>query len=286
MHSKSGALLFTASIRCETNSNDGAKQPNGSRRTAVQVHRQVCRHVAIEADPAPRFLHGAELSATARLLGLEKVGAVISNALNSDRADTTINLYRTEVLKFQAWKDSPNMRAIPTPKARNLYLAKCASEGRQKALPIISSALTYFCGQLTGIDKEIQTSILEAEKRITPPVRHRTKIDRDSMRKLILLGTSSSDPKITQAAALALLQFKGLLRISEARTLRCSDVSSSGDGLWTILVVKSKTDQYGSGTRVSIQLDEAEHGLLNQYASRNLPNSNVLPTLDLFTCHV
>ncbi|EYC09964.1 hypothetical protein Y032_0058g2914 [Ancylostoma ceylanicum] len=110
------------------------------------------------------------------------------------------------------------------PKARNLYLAKCASEGKQKALALIVAALNYFCGPLCGVDKDIQASILQAEKRTTPPTQHRSKIDTPSMRKLILQGSSATDPKVTQAATLALLQFKAFLRISEARNLRVRDL--------------------------------------------------------------
>ncbi|KIH69361.1 hypothetical protein ANCDUO_00299 [Ancylostoma duodenale] len=150
---------------------------------------------------ASRFHQAAELSAPARSFGLVQVGSIIANALNADRLDTAINMYRTEVMKFQAWKQkqSPTLNIFPSPKSRDLYLAKCDGEGRQKALPLITAALNYFCGQLTGIDEEIQASILEAEKRITPPAQHRAKIDQCSLRNLMLLGTSSTDPTLTQA---------------------------------------------------------------------------------------
>ncbi|KIH54012.1 hypothetical protein ANCDUO_15843 [Ancylostoma duodenale] len=157
------------------------------------------------------------------------------------------------------------MASIPTPKARNLYIAKCASEGRQKALSIIVAALNYFCGPLTGVDRDIQASILQAEKRTTPPIQHRSKIDTATMRKLILQGSSSTDPKVTQAATLALLQFKAFLRISEARNLQLQDLKCIGDKVWNVHIARSKTDQYNAGACASFQLDKVEQALLNKY---------------------
>lgn len=214
---------------------------------------------------APRFQEGAALTATARSIGLPQIGDLISRSLDNDRAVSTIAMYKEEAAKFQAWKITPAMASIPVIKARNLYLAKCASEGRQKALNLIVAALNYFCGPLTGVDKDIQASILEAKKRITPPTQHRTKIDSEAMRKLILQGTSSADPKVIQAAALALIQFKAFLRISEARSLRLQDLERVGDRVWRVDILRFKTNQYNAGASACFELDNVEQGLLDKY---------------------
>ncbi|KHJ76514.1 site-specific recombinase, phage integrase family [Oesophagostomum dentatum] len=155
-----------------------------------------------------------------------------------------------------------SMPSIPLPKARNLYLAKCAHDGKQKSLPVIVSALNYFCGPLTGVDSDIQHSILEAEKRSAPSVTHRAKIDQGSMRQLVLKGLDAPNPKLEQAATLALLQFKALLRISEAQALRGEDLEHKGGEVYSVFIRKSKTDQHRSGTVSSFRLDSTEAQLL------------------------
>ncbi|EPB69962.1 hypothetical protein ANCCEY_10956 [Ancylostoma ceylanicum] len=213
---------------------------------------------------ASRFQEGAALSATARSLGLTEAGSFIAKALSADRSASTVNTYRTEITKFQVWKESISMRTITLPKARNLYLSKCASEGRQKALPLVVSTLNYFCGHLTGVDRDIQASILAAEKRVTATVQHRSKIDQSSMRKLILQGTSSADPKMTQAATLAMLQFKAFLKISEARNLHRNDLTiwQDGKGSWNF----GKEDEH------------LRNGQMKLDRKREEPESHILPS--------
>lgn len=87
---------------------------------------------------------------------------------------------------------------------------------RQTKNPQVNRCRTnHFYGPLTGADKDIQASILEVEKRITPPIQHHFRTDSDAMRKFILQGTSSADPEeVIQAAALAPIHFETFLRIS------------------------------------------------------------------------
>ncbi|CAJ0608350.1 unnamed protein product [Cylicocyclus nassatus] len=192
---------------------------------------------------APRFEEGAALATVADRLGLQNVSRTIYKALRSDRASSTFACYSAELRKFLSWKGSDALAAIPLEKAHNLYLAKCAHEGRNKSLPVLTAALNYFCGPLTGVDLDIQQSILEAERRSSPETTHRTKIDQQSMRRLVLEGLDSADYKVTQAAALALLQFKAFLRISEAQALRSVDLTFVGGGYYSLKIRKSKTDQ-------------------------------------------
>ncbi|KIH58911.1 hypothetical protein ANCDUO_10874 [Ancylostoma duodenale] len=180
---------------------------------------------------ADRFDEGVTLDATARRAGLQNLGTKILRALSTDRASSTLRNYKMELEKFHAWRIQPNLAGIPTPQVRNLYLAKCASEGKQKSLPVIVAALNYFCGQLTGVNKDIQMSLLEAERRTCPHTQHRSKILPSDFHKLIRTGLQSNDHKITQAAALALIQYKGLLRLSEARNLFISDLMHVRDNL-------------------------------------------------------
>ncbi|KAK6050728.1 hypothetical protein COOONC_11767 [Cooperia oncophora] len=86
-------------------------------------------------------------------MGMPHISEAIINAINSDRAPSTIKAYTSEVERFKNWKSSPYMRSIPMPQARNLLLS---------SMPTVVAALNYFCGPLTGVDKEIQDSLLQA----------------------------------------------------------------------------------------------------------------------------
>ncbi|KAK5978517.1 Site-specific recombinase phage integrase family, partial [Trichostrongylus colubriformis] len=219
-----------------------------------------------KSHPAPRFRVGADLAREATELGIPFVGDVITKALQADRAPSTLSIYHSEMQKFITWKNGVNMQAIPLAKARNLYLAKCAYEGKQKALPVITAALNYFCGPLADkVDRDIQESLLEAEKRSAPPVTHRAKVDPQLLRKMVHQGIVSQDSNITQAATLALLQFKALLRISEVRGLKTQGLKRLNSVDWQVTVRKSKTDQYGAGSLCTIRLDKLEQELLTKY---------------------
>ncbi|CAJ0606712.1 unnamed protein product [Cylicocyclus nassatus] len=178
--------------------------------TQLESTHSISHRLGRKVSYAPRFSEGAALTTVANRLGVETIGSVFSNTLQTDRAATTIKSYKAELQRFIAWKESTRISPLPLPKARNLYLAKCAFEGRNKFLPTLAASLNYFCGSLSGADIEIQRSILEAERGTAPEVKHRTKIDQKSMRTLVLEGLSSRDAKVTQAATLALLQFKAL----------------------------------------------------------------------------
>ncbi|VDO11253.1 unnamed protein product [Haemonchus placei] len=128
-------------------------------------------------------------------MGLMRISVII-DAINSDRAPSTIRTYTSKMEKFRKWRNGPYMRNIPTPQARNLYLAKCSAEARYKSMPTVIAALSYFCGPLQGVDKEIQDSLLEAVKRSLPPPQHRNKIRPEQMRKIIKVGSTDSGPKV------------------------------------------------------------------------------------------
>ncbi|KAK5969030.1 hypothetical protein GCK32_011036 [Trichostrongylus colubriformis] len=91
------------------------------------------------------------------------------------------------------------------------------------------------------------------------------------MRTIINLGNADTDPKVIQAAALTLIQFKDLLRISEAQNLRLADIKYAGSGQWQVNIKKSKTDQGSRGALVAFRFSEAEAALWSKYifASRN-----------------
>ncbi|KAK6038345.1 hypothetical protein COOONC_24150 [Cooperia oncophora] len=100
--------------------------------------------------PARRFNEAASLGVRAEQLGMPHISEAIINAsIGSDRAPSTIKAYTSEVERFKIWKNSPYMRSIPMPQARNLFLAKCSAEGRLSSMPTVVAALNYFCGPLT-----------------------------------------------------------------------------------------------------------------------------------------
>ncbi|KAK6036611.1 site-specific recombinase, phage integrase family [Cooperia oncophora] len=234
------------------------------------VDRERCAH-----PPAPffakiqflfaarRFNEAASLGVRAEQLGMPHISEAIINAINSDRAPSTIKAYTSEVERFKIWKNSPYMRSIPMPQARNLFLAKCSAEGRLSSMPTVVAALNYFCGPLTGVDKEIQDSLLQAVK---APVHPRVSIVL-RFSPVTWHGISTKDPKVTQAAALALIQFKGLLRISEAQNLRRSQVKPNGNGEWVVHISRSKTDQCSKGAVVAFRFNAMEEALWNKYTA-------------------
>ncbi|KAK5975150.1 Site-specific recombinase phage integrase family [Trichostrongylus colubriformis] len=129
----------------------------------------------------------------------------------------------------------------------------------------VVAALNYFFGPLQGVDQDIQNSLLQAIKRAASPCKHRAKIQPHHMRTIINLGNADTDPKVIQAAALALIQFKALLRISEAQNLRLADIKHAGSGQWQVNIKKSKTDQGSKGALVAFRFSEAEAALWSKY---------------------
>ncbi|PIO57951.1 hypothetical protein TELCIR_20628, partial [Teladorsagia circumcincta] len=110
-----------------------------------------------------------------------------------------------------------------------------------------------------------EAATLGSVKRSLPPGQHRAKIQLKHMSQLIHLGITSNDPKVTQAAALALIQFKALLRISEAQNLRSSHVKHIGNGLWQVKINKSKKDQFSKGAVIPFRFSAEEAQLWSKY---------------------
>lgn len=203
---------------------------------------------------AERFQEAANLGLKAEHMGLNSVTRAIIDAVNCDRAPATIKSYTTEMKKFQIWRNGQYMRTIPLPQARNLYLAKLSADGRQKLMPTVVAALNYFYGNLQGAPRELQSSLLETGRRVRLPTVTRAKIKPCEMNKLVILGIGNCDFKVLQAAALALIQFKALLRISEAANLLKTDVIQIDSNTWHLTVRRSKTDQHAKGAIVAFVL--------------------------------
>ncbi|KAK5969410.1 hypothetical protein GCK32_001812 [Trichostrongylus colubriformis] len=129
----------------------------------------------------------------------------------------------------------------------------------------VVAALNYFFGPLQGVDQDIQNSLLQAIKRGASPCKHRAKIQPHHMRAIINLGNADTDPKVIQAAALALIQFKALLRIREAQNLRLADIKQAGSGQWQVNIKKPKTDQGSKGALVAFRFSEAKAALWSKY---------------------
>lgn len=163
------------------------------------------------------------------------------------------------------------MRTIPLPQARNLYLAKLSADGRQKLMPTVVAALNYFYGNLQRAPRELQSSLLGTGRRVRLRTVTRAKIKPCEMNKFVLLG--NCDIKVLQAAALALVQFKALLRISEAGNLLKADVIQIDSNTWHLTVRRSKTDQDAKGAIVAFCFDPLEHQLWTKYLDAISTNS-------------
>lgn len=115
------------------------------------------------------------------------------------------------------------------------------------------------------MNKEVEAAILESERRICSPPKEKHKVDLESMHTIVKTGIASSDPKITQAATLALLQFKAFLRISEAKDLLTRDIYQGVDNTFFIFIKRSKTDQTSRGFKVPFKLSQTERQLWEKY---------------------
>ncbi|KAK5973407.1 hypothetical protein GCK32_004073 [Trichostrongylus colubriformis] len=147
---------------------------------------------------APRFKEAAKLGVTAEQMGLRHISDAIINAINADRASFTIKMYTSVLEKFRSWRSSPYMSNIPTPQARNLYLAKFSADGKHSTMTTVVAALNYFFGPLQGVDQDPQNSLLQAIKRAASPCKHRAEIQPHHMTTIINLGNADSDPKVIQ----------------------------------------------------------------------------------------
>ena len=184
---------------------------------------------------------------------MPEVAAGLRRAMVTDRAPATINQYMGHARRFSTWQLENNISNVHLSKVRNLYLAHCINNNMHKSIVTIASALSYFFGVQTGGEREVESSILDSASRSAAPTQHRSKITPEHyshiMEKAFLEESSSS----LRAAALAIVLYRGMLRIGEAQNLMCSDVSSNGD-TWSLHIRRSKTDQTAKGAKVVFKI--------------------------------
>ncbi|KAK6060789.1 hypothetical protein COOONC_01552 [Cooperia oncophora] len=104
-------------------------------------------------------------------------------------------------------------------------------------MPTVVAALNYFCGPLTGVDKEIQDSLLQAVRRHSPPRQHRTK---------------------------------------PSHMARLLGVKTNGNGEWLVHISRSRTDQCSKGAVLAFRFNAMEEALWNKYTA-TLGGSGGLP---------
>ncbi|CAD6187910.1 unnamed protein product [Caenorhabditis auriculariae] len=127
-----------------------------------------------------------------------------------------------------------------------------------------ASSLTHFLGPVDPQLKSLESSILSAASRSKPITQNRTKISLKDY--CILIDFASENPIFDRPATLSLLQYNGLLRISEAINLRQEDVVVEATGkAGSIFLARSKTDQKGKGTSISICLTKNEYTIYERH---------------------
>ena len=189
----------------------------------------------------------------AKQLNLPDIASRIRRSLVSDRAGSTLAAYSSQAKIFADWRIDSGVTDVPVSKVRNLYLAHCINLGKHKSIVLISSSLSYFFGAQEGGDKLVEKAILESAARNTPSTRHRAKISLAHYVILIQTAVSQGSGQFLRSAALAIVLFRGLLRIGEAQALTRRDVTVV-DGIWGLFIRKSKTDQLARGVSLKFKI--------------------------------
>ncbi|KHJ99206.1 site-specific recombinase, phage integrase family [Oesophagostomum dentatum] len=213
--------------------------------------------------------------------GVTEVAEAIDNAISSHRAESTISSYMRHLQLFLNWWNNSTLKGIPIPKARNLYLAHCSAQNRFKSMLAATAAFNFFLGKQQGPDKDVERSLLESASRLQAPTRHRVKMTTQDYSAIISVGYNASEEPLVAIAALAVILFRGFLRISEARSLTKADVFIDGHTI-SLLVRRSKTDQTSQGTRVKFCLESSymEFALFTKHLSivQNTDNVFLFPS--------
>ncbi|XP_033731784.1 uncharacterized protein LOC117321479 [Pecten maximus] len=165
---------------------------------------------------------------------------------------------------FKRWERFITAQGFPAVPANSihicLYLNSLLTKGSSFA--VVSSAVyaIKWAHSLNGLSDPTTNifvkNLLEASKRIAKkPVCKKDSVTSGILIRLCDIFSESSDLLVVRDLTMILLSFSGFLRYNELSNLHCSDVKLS-ESYFTLVVRKSKTDQYRFGSEIVISKGE------------------------------
>ena len=238
----------------------GCRGPLGrvrdSPRAAVDAPPSGGHDIAAASSPAAR-LSAARLSAA-------DVGDIIST--RPDKSKSTRRAYGREWRAWAAWADADGCSALPADVERLAAWIRSRREAghSHRTLLVAGSALALghrIAGLPSPRGADPVAVEMTAARLQSPPPRQARPLGRDDAAAVIAAarrprrhpsGRPETAEETAERAALdeALIRLMrdALLRVSEAAALRWADIErSAGDGLATVTIRRSKTDQAGIG---------------------------------------
>lgn len=191
------------------------------------------------------------------------------------RSDSTNTKYFGAFKRWERFISSHGFSALPaSPIHIALYLNSLLANG--SSFSVLSSAVyaIKWVHRTNGLSDpstdSFVTNLLEASKRTAKkPVCRKDPVSSDTLIDLCNMFSQSNDVLVVRDLAMILICFSGFLRFNELSNLHCSDVRFS-DKFFTIIVRKSKTDQYRFGSDIVISKCETAacpYAMLARYIS-------------------
>ncbi|CAI5456569.1 unnamed protein product [Caenorhabditis angaria] len=194
----------------------------------------------------------------------------VINCLEKDRAPTTIKIYEHTMRSYIRWKQRSTPRGIlGEDECRLLFLAELIKNEKAKSAISANCALNYFMGPVSKPNRSLLNSIIEAAKRSKSPTKHREKVEPEDYSSFTNIQEFDRDS--LRVAALGIVLFRGLLRISEALNLRKEDAEWERGEL-KISIRTSKTDKYHEGAKRLLVLSSEEQAIWRAH-SKNSDNT-------------
>ncbi|XP_069136087.1 uncharacterized protein [Argopecten irradians] len=173
------------------------------------------------------------------------------------RSDNTNIKYFGAYKRWECFIKSHGFSALPADSIHiSLYLNSLLNKGSSFA--VISAAVyaIKWAHNMRGLPDPTTNSfvqnLLEASKRTAKkPVCKKDSVTSDILINLCNIFSQSDDLLVVRDLAMILHSFSGFLRYNELSNLHCCDVKFA-EGYFTVVVRKSKTDQYRFGSDIVI----------------------------------
>ncbi|CAI5443142.1 unnamed protein product [Caenorhabditis angaria] len=196
----------------------------------------------------------------------------VVNCLEKDRAPTTIKIYEHTMRSYIRWKQRSAIRGrLGEDECRLLFLAELIKNEKAKSAISANCALNYYMGPVSKPNRSLLNSIIEAAKRSKSPTKHREKVEPEDYSSFTNIQEFDRDS--LRVAALGIVLFRGLLRISEALNLRKEDAEWERGEL-KISIRTSKTDKYHEGTKRLLVLSPEEQAIWRAHSKNSDNTSN------------
>ncbi|XP_021365071.1 uncharacterized protein LOC110457925 [Mizuhopecten yessoensis] len=173
------------------------------------------------------------------------------------KSDNTNKKYHSSFCRWQTFISPHGFSALPaSPIHVVLYLNHLLGSGVSYSVVAAGVYAIKWAHSLHGFPDPTSNSfvqnLMEASKRhAKKPVCKKEPVTIDNLKSLCDIFGGSGDLLVIRDLAMILLCFAGFLRFNELINLRCVDVKMFDDYL-TLIIRKSKTDQYHHGNEVVI----------------------------------